>query len=114
MQELHFEEWEFSIYFVGYVNPADIPSDPKERTRWCFQQVCTVGKLLASPKLQENIRRIRRYAVFCSRRLLKGDLDAVVVLYRNEEQNRATAVMRNSAGYLEALNSSSAILLPFK
>eukprot|EP00752_Nemacystus_decipiens_P009677 g8646.t1 len=38
MQELHFEEWEFSIYFVGYVDPADIPSDPKERTRWCFQQ----------------------------------------------------------------------------
>lgn len=39
MQELHFEEWEFSIYFVGYVDPADIPSDPKERTRWCFKQV---------------------------------------------------------------------------
>lgn len=45
MQELHFEEWEFSIYFVGYVDPADIPSDPKERTRWCFQQV----RLLDSP-----------------------------------------------------------------
>ena len=39
MQELHFAEWEFSIYFVGYCNEADIPSDPKERTRWCFQQV---------------------------------------------------------------------------
>lgn len=42
MQELHFEEWEFSIYFVGYVDPADIPSDPKERTRWCFKQVHTL------------------------------------------------------------------------
>lgn len=39
MQELHFAEWEFSIYFVGYCDPAEIPSDPKERTRWCFQQV---------------------------------------------------------------------------
>ncbi|CAM9896641.1 unnamed protein product, partial [Hapterophycus canaliculatus] len=38
MQELHFAEWEFSIYFVGYCDPADIPPDPKERTRWCFQQ----------------------------------------------------------------------------
>lgn len=38
MQELHFAEWEFSLYFVGYCDPADIPSDPKERTRWCFQQ----------------------------------------------------------------------------
>lgn len=39
MQELHFAEWEFSIYFVGYCDPSEIPSDPKERTRWCFQQV---------------------------------------------------------------------------
>lgn len=42
MQELHFAEWEFSIYFVGYCKEADIPSDPKERTRWVFQQVRSV------------------------------------------------------------------------
>lgn len=39
LQELHFSEWEFSIYFVGYCDEADIPSETKERTRWCFQQV---------------------------------------------------------------------------
>ncbi|CAM9339191.1 unnamed protein product, partial [Ascophyllum nodosum] len=38
LQELHFSEWEFSIYFVGYCQEADIPGDQKERTRWCFQQ----------------------------------------------------------------------------
>ncbi|CAN0527063.1 unnamed protein product [Scytosiphon promiscuus] len=43
MQELHFAEWEFSIYFVGYSKEADIPSDPKERTRWCFQPVRTAA-----------------------------------------------------------------------
>lgn len=43
MQELHFAEWEFSIYFVGYCAEGDIPTDPKERTRWCFQQVCSFG-----------------------------------------------------------------------
>ncbi|CAM9272576.1 unnamed protein product, partial [Choristocarpus tenellus] len=42
MQELHFAEWEFSIYFCGYCNEEDIPSDPKERTRWCFQQPAAV------------------------------------------------------------------------
>ncbi|CAM9887495.1 unnamed protein product [Ectocarpus sp. 6 AP-2014] len=42
MQELHFAEWEFSIYFVGYCDPSEIPSDPKERTRWCFQQAGAV------------------------------------------------------------------------
>lgn len=46
MQELHFAEWEFSIYFVGYCNEADIPSDAKERTRWCFQQVRVAGHVL--------------------------------------------------------------------
>lgn len=39
LQELHFKEWEFSIYFVGYCAEDDIPSDPKERSRWVFQQV---------------------------------------------------------------------------
>ncbi|CAN0510304.1 unnamed protein product, partial [Ectocarpus sp. 12 AP-2014] len=35
-------EWEFSIYFVGYCDPSEIPADPKERTRWCFQQAGAV------------------------------------------------------------------------
>ncbi|CAM9306323.1 unnamed protein product [Sphacelaria rigidula] len=38
LQELHFEEWTFSIYFVGYCEESDIPSDPKERMEWAMNQ----------------------------------------------------------------------------
>lgn len=66
MQELHFAEWEFSIYFVGYCDPTKIPSDPKERTRWCFQQV----RCLPFRQSTENL-----VLEGCSRVLLCGNVE---------------------------------------
>mmetsp|Transcript_21695 Transcript_21695/g.28128 ORF Transcript_21695/g.28128 Transcript_21695/m.28128 type:complete len:184 (+) Transcript_21695:46-597(+) len=42
MCEMHFDEWKFSLYFVGYCKEEDIPADPAERARWCFSQPGTV------------------------------------------------------------------------
>lgn len=36
--EMHFAEWRFSLYFVGYCDPARIPADKAERARWVFTQ----------------------------------------------------------------------------
>eukprot|EP01084_Bolivina_argentea_P119328 211596_1 len=38
LQELHFEKYKFSLYFVGYCNPTEIPSDPMEHIQWGFNQ----------------------------------------------------------------------------
>ena len=61
LQELHFSEWEFSIYFVGYCQEADIPGDQKERTRWCFQQVRAAyadrSLFLKDPQRVTGVRR---------------------------------------------------------
>ncbi|MES1911327.1 MAG: hypothetical protein MHM6MM_003774 [Cercozoa sp. M6MM] len=40
--ELHFDQWKFSLYFVGYANKEDIPEDEKERVQWTFRQPGTV------------------------------------------------------------------------
>ena len=42
MKKMDFPEMKFSLYFLGYVNESDIPSDEKERTRWCFSQKATL------------------------------------------------------------------------
>ena len=49
LKKMDFPEMTFSLYFLGYVNESDIPSDEKERTRWCFSQKATleVGVLFA-------------------------------------------------------------------
>ncbi|XP_043193751.1 lactoylglutathione lyase-like [Amphibalanus amphitrite] len=36
LKRLHLQEAKVSLYLLGFEDAADIPSDPKERTRWCF------------------------------------------------------------------------------
>ena len=48
MKKMDFPEMEFSLYFLGYVNEADIPEDERERTRWCFSQKATLEVGVAS------------------------------------------------------------------
>lgn len=42
LRKMDFPTMKFSLYFLGFVNEADIPSDEKERTRWCFSQKATL------------------------------------------------------------------------
>jgi lactoylglutathione lyase len=43
LQELHFPEYQFSLYFVGYLEPGMvIPEDKAERTRWTFNQLAAI------------------------------------------------------------------------
>ncbi|KAG7673980.1 hypothetical protein Ndes2526B_g02543 [Nannochloris sp. 'desiccata'] len=34
--KLDYKDMAFSLYFLGYVDPAEIPEDPVERARWMF------------------------------------------------------------------------------
>ena len=36
LKRLHLSQAKLSLYLLGFEDAADIPSDPKERTRWCF------------------------------------------------------------------------------
>ncbi|CAM9769627.1 unnamed protein product [Phaeothamnion confervicola] len=40
--DLHFAEWKFSLYFVGYADPTTVPADPEERVKWAMSQAGTV------------------------------------------------------------------------
>ncbi|CAG5118679.1 unnamed protein product [Candidula unifasciata] len=40
--KLDFPAMDFSLYFMGYENPADIPTDPKERAKFCFSRKATL------------------------------------------------------------------------
>ncbi|XP_037949447.1 lactoylglutathione lyase-like [Teleopsis dalmanni] len=42
LQKLDFPEAKFSLYFMGYENPADIPKDNDERKRWAMSRKATV------------------------------------------------------------------------
>lgn len=37
-ERLDFQDMTFSLYFLGYADPAKIPSDRKERVQWTFSQ----------------------------------------------------------------------------
>uniref|UniRef100_A0A2C9KT36 lactoylglutathione lyase n=1 Tax=Biomphalaria glabrata TaxID=6526 RepID=A0A2C9KT36_BIOGL len=40
--KLDFPAMDFSLYFMGYENPADIPTDQKERVKFCFSRKATL------------------------------------------------------------------------
>ncbi|KAH9509469.1 Lactoylglutathione lyase [Bulinus truncatus] len=40
--KLDFPGMDFSLYFMGYENPADIPTDQKERVKFCFSRKATL------------------------------------------------------------------------
>ncbi|CAL1540378.1 unnamed protein product [Lymnaea stagnalis] len=40
--KLDFPAMDFSLYFMGYENPDDVPSDPKERAKFCFSRKATL------------------------------------------------------------------------
>jgi len=40
--KLDFPEMEFSLYFMGYEKPEDVPTDPKERAKFCFSRRATL------------------------------------------------------------------------
>lgn len=40
--KLDFPAMEFSLYFMGYEKAEDIPSDPKERAKFCFSRKATL------------------------------------------------------------------------
>ncbi|XP_077225900.1 lactoylglutathione lyase family protein / glyoxalase I family protein isoform X2 [Tasmannia lanceolata] len=42
LKRLDFPESKFSLYFMGYENPASIPTDPTQRTVWTFGQKATI------------------------------------------------------------------------
>mmetsp|Transcript_17148 Transcript_17148/g.49940 ORF Transcript_17148/g.49940 Transcript_17148/m.49940 type:complete len:390 (-) Transcript_17148:188-1357(-) len=42
LNDIHFPEYSFSLYFMGYCDPKDVPKDKTVRTRWCFEQCAAV------------------------------------------------------------------------
>ena len=42
LKRFHFDEAKFSLYFMGYENPSDIPQDDKERTHWALSRKATL------------------------------------------------------------------------
>jgi len=42
LKQFHFPEWKFSLYFMGYVDESQVPTDEGERHRWLFQQPATL------------------------------------------------------------------------
>lgn len=42
LQKLDFPEMKFSLYFMGYENPNDIPAVYNERTRWALSRKATI------------------------------------------------------------------------
>eukprot|EP00899_Mesostigma_viride_P008743 jgi/Mesvir1/17870/Mv12947-RA.1 len=42
LRRLDFPAMKFSLYFMGFERPENIPTDPVERTRWTFSQKATL------------------------------------------------------------------------
>lgn len=42
LQKLDFPEMKFTIYFMGYQNAEDIPTDNEERTKWTLSRQATI------------------------------------------------------------------------
>lgn len=42
LQKLDFPEMKFSLYFMGFEDPKEIPLNTKERTEWTFSRKATL------------------------------------------------------------------------
>ena len=42
LKQFHFDEMKFSLYFMGYESPSDIPVDEKERGKWALSRKATL------------------------------------------------------------------------
>ncbi|XP_042476794.1 lactoylglutathione lyase isoform X2 [Macadamia integrifolia] len=42
LKRLDFEEMKFTLYFMGYEDPATAPTSPSERTVWTFSKLATI------------------------------------------------------------------------
>ncbi|XP_053620668.1 lactoylglutathione lyase [Plodia interpunctella] len=42
LNQYHFPEMKFSLFFMGYENPADVPRDPSMRRSWAMTRKATV------------------------------------------------------------------------
>lgn len=42
LQKLDFPEMKFSLYFMGYENPKDIPTDRRESIEWTMSRKATI------------------------------------------------------------------------
>ncbi|KAK7068362.1 Lactoylglutathione lyase [Halocaridina rubra] len=42
LKKLDFPSMKFTLYFMGFELPGDIPSDEDERTAWCFSRKATL------------------------------------------------------------------------
>ena len=42
LKKLDYPDMEFSLYFLAYVDPASVPKDEKEATKFCFSTPATI------------------------------------------------------------------------
>lgn len=42
LQKFDFPSMKFSLYFMGYENPAEIPKDPDQRSIWALSKKATI------------------------------------------------------------------------
>lgn len=42
LQKYDFPEAKFTLYFMGYADPKDVPTNTKERNRWAMSQKATI------------------------------------------------------------------------
>uniref|UniRef100_A0A915K5Z8 Lactoylglutathione lyase n=1 Tax=Romanomermis culicivorax TaxID=13658 RepID=A0A915K5Z8_ROMCU len=42
LTRMHFPSMKFSLYFLGYENPSDVPKDENEQTEWALSRKATV------------------------------------------------------------------------
>jgi lactoylglutathione lyase len=42
LKQFNFDEMKFSLYFMGYESPDDIPADEKDRAKWALSRKATL------------------------------------------------------------------------